>query len=244
MHTMIIFLLHVLNLLKDQLLNLAITLIVVDRFLAWRERRRWKRIRHLIELQFEAGLGDFLRSWARWLAQLRSQGKSLKLSDTALAILTERKLPTKATLPAEDFEDFLALCAGQPIPTPGERSFVDAVQPRNFHTELFGHLVNTSLDGDDMAWRTLVSELQALVPKFASLVERIPEKAASSDTLQYRQFIEGLYLLVRKVDPALHDPLIWNEEQSLLDRAESIAFNIVAAVMLMKVFRTSFRAEQ
>jgi len=243
MKTAVTFLFDTLNLLKEQLLNLLITLIVVDRLLEWRERRKWRRVRHLVELQLEAGLGDFLRSFARWLGRLKTVGNSVNLSKTALSVLAERALPAKATLPADDFEEFVALCAGHPIPAPGEPAFIDAVQPRAFHKELFGHLVTVSLDADDASWNSLVSELQALVPRLASLMERIPEKAQPSGSLDSREFLESLHILTRKVDPSLYDRHTWDTEESLLDRAESIAFSVVGAIMWIKVLRTSFRAE-
>ena len=100
----------------ELIVNLIVTVIVIDRVFAWRERRRWRNVGTLVELQLEAVAGDILRSWATWLTALRKAGKQIVLSEDAKTFLKEEKLTGVTVLPSVDFEDFVGLCAGQPVP--------------------------------------------------------------------------------------------------------------------------------
>jgi hypothetical protein len=130
------------------------------------------------------------------------------------------------------------MCAGEPIPS-AERSFIDETHPRRFHEELVGYLVNVSLDSSSIAWRRLVRILQRMVPKLTDLVHSVPEKEVSSDAINYRQLMEGMNLLIRRINPTLYNREAWDSEIVRLERAEDIAYNIVGVIMLIKVLRLS-----
>jgi hypothetical protein len=232
---------HYFNLILDKIFDLALTVVVIDRLLAWRERRRWKHVRIFVELQLEAALGDTLRAWSTWLTDLRKGGKKVVLSKDAYALLKDNNISTTTSLPPEDFESFVQLCAGEPMPVTGEKSFVDIANPNNFRKELLGYLVHVYLDGSNIGWTTLIKNLQSLVPRLAELVERLPKEKIGNDEIGYRQLTEEMSLLIRKIDPVLYDREVWDDEFARLDRMKDIARSIGGIILLIRLFRASRR---
>lgn len=230
---------HYVGIIIDKIVDVVVTVIVIDRALAWRERRRWKRVRVFVELQLEAVLGDILKMWSVWLASLRKNGGPVKISEEALKVLKENSISIATSLPPADFELFIELCAGEPIPTTGEKSFIDATNPRNFHRELQGYLVYQDLNKKNPAWSELVRNLQTLVPKLAELVERLPKDKLANDEISYREFTEELNLLSRRLDPSLYNDSEWDDEFNRLDRMTNIARSILGIMLLVRLLRTS-----
>ena len=227
----------ILGTLRDQLVNTLVTLLVVERFLTWKERWRWRRVRRFVMLQIEATLGDLLRVWSTWLYELRISGEPVVLSETALAAIRAGNISLQIPLPDADFELFVRLCAGSPDPSDSEPAFIDTAVPATFYSALSSYLVQRSLAASNLAWQRLVQELNVLLVRLVGFVDRLPEKVLSDDTIDFKTLLEELNFLLRKLDPALYPEDIWNSEPNQLDRADRIARAVYGIMLMMRLVR-------
>ncbi len=227
--------------LRDQVVNIIITLIVVERFLHWQERRRWRRVRMIVLLHIEAALGDNLRIWATWLAALRVAGHRVPLSQDAVTWLESSSVPSANSLPDEDFEVLVRACAGVPDPISNEPAFIDRIVPSKFDSELSSYLVQMSLDASNFAWETLVRELQVSVARLFEIIGRVPEKILSDNTVNFRVLLEQMTLLFRKLDPALYSAELWNDERRRVNRASEMTHIIIGVILMMRLVRRTPR---
>lgn len=234
MHQLNMLFHHVLSLVEDQLITLLITIVVVDRWIEWKERRRWRSVQKLVFIQLEAVLGDVLRIWARWLTCLREHGERIPASETAHALFQQKHWLMTASLPPEDFEDFVKLCAGDAIPD-SESAFVETVHPDNFRHQLRAYLAEMSLAPSSRGWTALLRTLKPAVLRLSDLVKGLPEKVLS-ERMDYLQAIEEMNLLLRRVDPKLSGAT-WSDEVDRIQRAQDISHNIGMVMAMVKYVR-------
>lgn len=169
--------------LSGKLVDLVITILVIERLLTWRDRRKWRRVRPIVNSRLEAAMGDYLRAWSRWFAALQQDGVTITPSRQAMRTFEQLGMPDGPILPDEDFEQFLLASAGEIVPEHDEAALLEVTQPLAFQIQMRAYLIGRSLAHDHPAWTTLTTELGPLIDTMSTLIERIPTKRTSTTRL-------------------------------------------------------------
>ena len=68
------------SILVSEAIGIIVTVVIIDRLLSWRERRRWREVRELFLATAHRECEKIMDAWTRWFAGMASQTHLRKLS--------------------------------------------------------------------------------------------------------------------------------------------------------------------
>jgi hypothetical protein len=152
-------------------IGILVTVMIIDRLIAWRERRRWRNVRELFLAQANNPCRKIINAWKDWLLVMSKVDRNNELSETDRLILLDLGY---YALQGSHVKSGIEIYLGKP---PGSRldTFANSCDSRiidEMTKSLVPYLATKLLPKQHDSWSKLYEEIASPVEKLSDLVDR------------------------------------------------------------------------
>ena len=152
----------------DQLISAVVTLLIIDRLLAWREKKKWLAVRELFLVHADRAVSQNNGVWSNWLEQVMKEAPEIKLSDEFKRSLQQRfKIPQASKGALDSVKDELQ---GMSEPRMGFPFKLKVIEDWRIHLTVY--LAEKQFLEGHPSWEQLRNDLSGSVQKLMELVDK------------------------------------------------------------------------
>jgi hypothetical protein len=159
------------QILIGELISILATILIVDRVLAWRERRRWREVRELFMVKARGAAETIIDAWGNWLLAMSEATRVRQLGEHDKTILTNLGYFASWERPETikgQAETFLGKPLGSNIKSLASRG--DSEEFDTMVRMAVPYLVTRLLPAGDPSWSQLRTGIDPSVKKLSDLV--------------------------------------------------------------------------
>ena len=159
------------SILISEAIGIIVTVVIIDRLLSWRERRRWREVRELFLSTAHRECEKIMDAWTRWLSDMVSRTRSRKLSKDEKESLVMFGYPARG---GESNRRLAEVYLGRPVGS-SLKSFAmmfDSKEIADLVQSVVPYFTESLPPEGHSSWSNLYEEIGPPIRKLSDLVDR------------------------------------------------------------------------